>query len=160
MKNLLTNFILFFYPLCSRFMDKRTFMYAACGGGNLVLSWVLFFLFYQFLFLKQNFQLSVIFINSNITLSAYTASAMLCFVISFSIGFLLMKFVVFTESELKGRIQLFRYGVSSIISSIVSWSLLKFLIDILEIYPSISNVISSCLVVIVSYILQKKYSFK
>jgi putative flippase GtrA len=110
--------------------------------------------------LKQNIQLSVIFINNNITLSAYTASAMLCFVISFSIGFLLMKFVVFTESELKGRIQLFRYGVSSIISSIVSWSLLKFLIDILEIYPSISNVISSCVVVIVSYILQKKYSFK
>jgi putative flippase GtrA len=154
MTSTLTKAIMFFYPIFSKFMDKRTFLYAACGGGNLVLSWILFFMFYQFLFTKDNLEFS------QFTLSAYTASAMLCFIISFSIGFLLMKFVVFTESELKGRIQFFRYGVSSLVSSIVSWSLLKFFIDILGIFPSISNVIASCLVVIVSYILQKKYTFK
>jgi len=145
MTSTLTKAIMFFYPIFSKFMDKRTFLYAACGGGNLVLSWILFFMFYQFLFTKDNLEFS-----------QFT----LCFIISFSIGFLLMKFVVFTESELKGRIQLFRYGVSSLVSSIVSWTLLKFFIDILGIFPSISNVIASCLVVIVSYILQKKYTFK
>lgn len=154
MTGTLTKVILFFYPLFSKFMDKRTFMYAACGGGNLVLSWILFFVFYQFLFTKDNIEFS------QFTLSAYTASAMLCFIISFSIGFLLMKYVVFTDSELKGRIQLFRYGISSLISSVVSWLLLKFLIDIMGIYPSVSNVIASCLVVMVSYLLQKKYTFK
>ena len=154
MTGTLTKVILFFYPLFSKFMDKRTFMYAACGGGNLVLSWILFFVFYQFLFTKDNIEFS------QFTLSAYTASAMLCFIISFSIGFLLMKYVVFTDSELKGRIQLFRYGISSLISSVVSWLLLKFLIDIMRIYPSVSNFIASCLVVMVSYLLQKKYTFK
>jgi putative flippase GtrA len=154
MTGTLTKVILFFYPLFSKFMDKRTFLYAACGGGNLVLSWILFFVFYQFLFTKDNIEFS------QFTLSAYTASAMLCFIISFSIGFLLMKNVVFTDSELKGRIQLFRYGISSLISSVVSWLLLKFLIDIMGIYPSVSNVIASCLVVMVSYLLQKKYTFK
>jgi putative flippase GtrA len=135
-------------------MDKRTFLYATCGGGNLILSWILFFVFYQFLFEKKNIELI------QFTISAYTASAILCFSISFSIGFLLMKYVVFTESELKGRIQLFRYGVSSFVSSVVSWILLKFFIDILGFFPSISNVMASCLVVVVSYILQKKYTFK
>ncbi len=154
MTGTLTKVILFFYPLFSKFMDKRTFLYAACGGGNLVLSWILFFVFYQFLFTKDNIEFS------QFTLSAYTASAMLCFIISFSIGFLLMKYVVFTDSELKGRIQLFRYGISSLLSSVVSWLLLKFLIDIMGIYPSVSNVIASCLVVMVSYLLQKKYTFK
>jgi len=149
-----TNVILFFYPLFSKIMGKRTFLYAACGGGNLVLSWILFFLFYQFLFEKNNIDLY------EFTVSAYTASAMLCFFVSFSIGFLLMKYVVFTESELRGRIQLFRYGVSSLISSIISWALLKFFIDFLGIYPSISNAVASCLVVLASYIVQKKYTFK
>lgn len=160
MRRLILGILDFFYPIFNRFMPKQTYYYAACGGGNLVLSWIMFFLFFQFVFIKKNIHFSFTNLQIDFTLSAYTASAIMCFIISFSIGFLLMKFVVFTESELKGRIQLFRYGVSSLISSIVSWMLLKFFIDVINIFPSISNVISSCLVVVVSYLLQKKYTFK
>lgn len=146
----------FFYPLVKRLFDQTTYYYAVCGVGNLVLSWILFFLFFNFVFEKQFFHLNFI----NFTFSAYTLSSIVCFLITFTFGFLLMKYIVFTESGLKGRIQLFRYALSSIISGIISWSLLKMFIEVFDIFPSISNILASCLVVIVSYLLQRKFTFK
>jgi len=145
-----------FYPLFKRFFDKTTYYYAVCGVGNLVLSWVLFFVFFQYVFKKQFFHLNLI----NFTFSAYTLSAIVCFLITFVIGFLLMKFIVFTESGLKGRIQFFRYAVSAVISSSVSWGLLKMFIEVFDFFPSLANILASCLVVVVSYLLQRKFTFK
>jgi putative flippase GtrA len=71
-----------------------------------------------------------------------------------------MKYVVFTASELNGRIQLFRYAISSLISSVLAWVLLKFFIEIIEFYPSVSNVLASCVVVVFSYLMQRKFTFK
>ncbi len=146
----------FFYPLVKRLFDRTTYYYAVCGVSNLVLSWILFFVFFNYVFEKQFFHLDFI----NFTFSAYTLSSIFCFLITFTFGFLLMKYIVFTESGLKGRIQLFRYAVSSIISGIVGWSLLKMFIEVFDIFPSIANILASCLVVAVSYLLQRKFTFK
>ena len=146
----------FFYPLVKRLFDQTTYYYAVCGVGNLVLSWILFFVFFQYVFKKQFFHLEFI----NFTFSAYTLSAIVCFLITFVIGFLLMKYIVFTESGLKGRVQLFRYGLSAIISGMVSWGLLKMFIEVFDFFPSLANILASCLVVIVSYLLQRKFTFK
>ena len=156
MSNLIRRFLDLFYPLVSKIFDKTTYYYAACGVGNLVLSWVLFFIFYQFVFKKDFFHIAFI----DYTLSAYTLSSFLCFIIAFTIGFLLMRNVVFTQSELKGRIQLFRYGLSSLVTWITSWVLLKVFIETLDIYPSIANVIASCIVVVISYLIQRNFTFK
>ncbi|MDC1362124.1 GtrA family protein [Crocinitomicaceae bacterium] len=145
-----------FYPLVSKIFDKTTYYYAACGTGNLVLSWILFFMFFQFVFQKKIFYVEFI----NYSLSAYSLSSFVCFVISFSVGFLLMKYVVFTDSELKGRIQLFRYGVSGLTTWIAHWILLKSFIVLFAFFPSIANVVSSCIVVLISYLLQKRFTFK
>jgi putative flippase GtrA len=146
----------FFYPLVKRLFDQTTYYYAVCGVGNLVLSWILFFIFFQYVFKKHFFHLDFI----NFTFSAYTLSAIACFLISFALGFVLMKYIVFTESGLKGRIQFFRYAVSAMISGMVSWGLLKIFIEVFDIFPSIANILASCLVVIVSYLLQRKFTFK
>lgn len=147
-----------FYPLFARFFDKQTYYYAACGGANLVSSWVFFFLFYQYLFEKRIFNIA--FMGNTYVVSAYTLSSMLCFVIAFSLGFVLNKFVVFTESQLVGRVQLFRYAVSAGFSWLGNYLLLKILIEGLQFYPSIANVFSSFVVVFLSYLLQRKYTFK
>lgn len=145
-----------FYPLVSRIFDKTTYYYAACGTGNLVLSWFLFFLFFQFVFQKKVFYISYI----DYSISAYSLSSFVCFIIAFCVGFLLMKYIVFTKSELKGRVQLFRYGLSALITWFSSWLILKLFIEMLQVYPSIANIISSCIVVIISYLIQKNFTFK
>ena len=156
MVSLIHKILDFFYPLVKRMLDKTTYYYAACGSGNLVLSWLLFFIFFQFVFQKKVFYIEWI----NYSLSAYTLSSFLCFIIAFTIGFLLMKYVVFTKSELKGRIQLFRYALSSLVTWLAHWLILKTFIEMLNIYPSIANITSSCIVVLISYLIQKNFTFK
>ncbi len=50
---IITKIIDFFYPPFSKWMSKQLFRYAACGGGNMVLDWVLYFLIYNLRFLKD-----------------------------------------------------------------------------------------------------------
>ena len=158
MGQLIRRFLDLFHPLFARFFDKQTYYYAACGGVNLVSSWLFFFLFYQYLFEKRIFNMDI---NGEIyVVSAYTLSSILCFVIAFLLGFLMNKFVVFTDSQLIGRVQLFRYAVSSWLSWLCSYLILKTLIEGLQFYPSIANVVASVITVFISYLLQRKYSFK
>ena len=156
MSNLIRKFLDLFYPVVAKIFDKTTYYYAACGTGNLVLSWILFFLFYQFVFEKKLWHISFI----NFTFTPYTLSAFSCFIISFTLGFLMMKYVVFTQSELKGRIQLFRYGISAIITSSANWVLLKTFVEIFYFFPSLANVLSTCIVVVISYLIQRNFTFK
>ena len=153
---LIHSFLDFFYPLFKRFFDRSTFYYAVCGASNLILSWILFFIFYNYLFKKKNWELPLL----NYTLTAYTFTAFLCFIISFSIGFTLLKYVVFTKSQLKGTTQLFRYAVSAIITSFTSWILLKIFIETFNFLPTLANISASCVVVVISYLLQRKFSFR
>jgi putative flippase GtrA len=149
----------FFYPFVGKIIPKKTYYYAACGGGNLLLSWLLFFVFYQFIFDKKMFPIQLP-LDQTFVLTAYTLSSVSCFIISFTIGFLLMKYVVFTGSELKGRVQLFRYALSSALSGVLSWLILKLFVEYLTIYPSIANILASCIVVLFSYLMQRNFSFK
>ena len=156
MSHLIRKFLDLFYPIVSKIFDKTTYYYAACGMGNLVLSWILFFLFYQFVFEKKLWYIEYL----DFVFTPYTLSAFSCFVISFTIGFLLMKYVVFIKSELKGRIQLFRYAISAVITSSANWVLLKGFVEIFEFFPSLANVLSTCLVIIISYLIQRNFTFK
>jgi putative flippase GtrA len=153
---LIHSFLDFFYPLFKRFFDRTTYYYAVCGASNLILSWFLFFIFYNYLFKKKDWELPLL----KFTLSAHTFTAFLCFIISFSIGFTLLKYVVFTKSQLKGTTQLFRYAVSALITSFTSWILLKILIETFNFFPTLANISASCIVVVISYLLQRKFSFK
>jgi putative flippase GtrA len=156
---LITSILDFFYPFVGKMIPKKTYYYAACGGGNLLLSWLLFFVFYQFIFDKKMFPIQLP-LDQTFVVTAYTLSSVSCFIISFTIGFLLMKYVVFTGSELKGRVQLFRYALSSALSGVLSWLILKLFVEYLTIYPSIANILASCIVVLFSYLMQRNFSFK
>jgi putative flippase GtrA len=87
-------------------------------------------------------------------------TAFLCFIISFSIGFTLLKYVVFTKSQLKGTTQLIRYAVSAAITGFTSWILLKIFIETFNFFPTLANISASCVVVVISYLLQRKFSFR
>ena len=48
MSKFITKIIDFFYHPFEKWMSRQLFRYAACGGGNMVLDWVLYFLIYNF----------------------------------------------------------------------------------------------------------------
>jgi hypothetical protein len=137
-----------------RFFDKTTYRYAACGGANTVFDIFLFFIGYNFIFKKQMVELSFIVISPHI------AAFLMSFLFSFPTGFFLMRYVVFKESSLNGRVQLFRYFISVCFSLFLNYVFLKIFVEQLHIYPTVSKVFITFIVVGFSYLAQKYFSFK
>lgn len=135
-------------------MPVQTFRYAVCGGSNTVLGLLIYFISYQYIFEKQNFDFGFFAFKPHI------AALFVSFCINFVVGFILMKFVVFTTSNLKGRIQLFRYLLSFSINLVLNYLLLKLLVEQLHMNALLSQFITTCIVVTLSYISQKHFSFK
>ena len=153
-QNIISQVLDFFYPLFSSFMPKETYRYAATGGANLVLDIILYFLSFHYVFGAQNLDLGFVVISPHI------AAFLLVFPITFSMGFLLAKYITFTQSSLRGKKQLFRYGLTVVGSILLNYFLLNLFVVNLEIYPTPSKMITTVLVVIYSYVVQKYFTFK
>ena len=144
----------FFYPPFKRLMPLQTFRYAACGGTNVVLDITLFFTLYNFVFHKQIVDLGFIAFQPHI------AAFIFSFFITFPIGFLLSKYIVWTESSIKGHVQLFRYFVIVMMNLLMNYFFLKLFVEYLHIYPTIAKLITTVIVILFSYLSQKHYSFR
>lgn len=148
------NVIDFFYPPFKRYFSLQFFRYGVTGALNLVFSWFSYFFIFQVIIQKRLVNLGVV------TLSGHTATLGINFVLILLTGFFLQKYVTFTASELKGRKQLIRYAEVGVFNLLLSYAGLKFLVDVLGVFPSIANVIISVLVTVISYFLQTKYTFR
>ena len=148
------QFIDFFYPPFSRFMNRMTFRYAACGGANTLFDIFLFFISYNFVFDKQIVRLPFI------SISPYIAAFMLSFCITFPIGFLLNRYVVFQGSVIAGRIQFFRYGVTVVVSLLLNYLFLKLFVEWLGLFPTVAKILTTFIVVGFSYLSQSYFTFK
>lgn len=146
--------ILFFYPPFRRMMNQQTFTYAACGGFNTLMDIGLFFFSYNFVFHKQVVDLGFFAFKPHI------AAFLFAFCFSFPSGFFLSKFVVWKESNLRGRIQLFRYFVIVLSNILLNYVGLKLLIEVGGIYPTVAKIMITVVAIIFSYLSQKYYSFK
>lgn len=153
-KDKIISLIDFFYPPFKKLMPLQTFRYAACGGGNTLLGIAVFFVFHEYVFKGK------IFYFKFYALEAHTASNIISFIITLLVGFLLMKYVVFVDSNLKGRIQLFRYTVSSIISLIISTLLLKLFVERFGMNAIVAQLITTVIVIVIAYLSQKHFTFK
>jgi len=156
MIRIIRAFLDFFYPIVSRIFDKTTYYYAVAGSTNLVLGWVLFWVLDHWVIHSKTVKLPLF----EHPVHSYTVIAAACGVFSFLFGFMMMRYVVFTESQLKGRVQFFRYGLSALISATVNWILIKLMVDTFALNASLCNVFASVVVVTISYFLQRKFSFK
>ena len=156
MVNIIRAFLDLFYPLVSRIFDKTTYYYAVAGSTNLVLGWALFWVLDHWIINRKTVELPFF----EHPVHSYSVIAAICGVFSFLFGFLMMRYVVFTESQLKGRVQFFRYGLSALISATVNWILIKLMVDTFAWNASLCNVFASVVVVTISYFLQRKFSFR
>ena len=156
MVSILRAFLDIFYPLVSKLMDKTTYYYAVAGSTNLVLGWLMFAVLDLYVFQNKIITLPLF----DHPVHSYTVVAGICAVFSFLFGFTMMRYVVFTESQLKGRVQFFRYGLSALISATVNWILIKLMVDTFAWNATLCNVFASVVVVTISYFLQRKFSFK
>jgi putative flippase GtrA len=93
-------------------------------------------------------------------MKAHTAALVLSFFVTFPYGFFMSKYVVFSDSAMKGRVQLFRYLMISLFNLFLNTLLLKTLVEVLSFDPILSQVVTIVVVVVFSYIAQRNFSFK
>jgi putative flippase GtrA len=143
-----------FYPLFKKWFSLQTFRYAACGGANTLLD-ILFFSFgYNFIFKKHMLALGFI------TISPHIAALFFDLSITLPTGFYLNRYVVFQHAGLKGHIQLFRYLFVVMFCVIFNYIFLKLFVDHLGRYPTPAKIVTTVIVVILSYTSQTFYFFK
>ncbi|HZH95946.1 MAG TPA: GtrA family protein [Flavisolibacter sp.] len=144
----------FFYPPFRKFMPRQTFRYAACGGGNTLLSLALYSISYNFIFQKEILHLGFV------SFKPHIAALFFATVITFPIGFYLSLYVVFHGSEMKKRTQLFRYFLVVVGCVILNYAGLKLFVEVLHWYPTVSQILNTGIVVLFSYVSQRHFSFK
>jgi len=93
-----------------------------------------------------------------------TITRFVAFVISssttFIIGFLLNKYVVFVDSNIKGRIQLFRYFLAFLLSFVLNYIFLKIMVEYMHLKPIGSQRIATAIIISVSYMVQRHFTFR
>ena len=155
MRRLILGIIDFFYiPPFARWIPLRTFRYIACGGFTTTVDICLFYVSYHFVLHEQMVHLPFV------TVSAYIAAFLMAFCISFPTGFSLSKYVVFPESQLKGRVQLFRYLLIVACCISLNYIFLKFFVEICHLYPTVAKILTAVVIACFSYLTQKNFTFR
>ena len=159
---IITKIIDFFYPPFRKVMSEQLFRYAACGGGNMVLDWVLYFLIYNFVIGHEivNLQFSISNLQFAQAITPHIATLCIVFPITLLTGFWLQKYVTFTASQLNGWRQFFRYVTIVALNLAVNYFGLKLCVEILGWYPTPSKMVITLITVAISYLGQKYYSFR
>lgn len=151
---LIIQIIDFFHTPFRRFIPEETFRYAATGGFNTVLDIFLYFICYNYILDKRIVDLHFV------SVSPHIAAFLIVFPVTFFTGFLLAKYITFTNSEIRGRIQLIRYIISVSGSIFLNYIFLKVLVEFGGLWPTLAKIITTGIVVVYSYFAQKFFTFK
>jgi putative flippase GtrA len=138
----------------AKLMPLQTFRYAITGSINTALDIFLYFIAYNYIFEKQVFH------TPFVAISPHIAAFLFSFVISFCTGFILNRNIAFAGSDLRRRVQLFRYIVIVAVCIILNYVFLKIFVENMGFYPTPSKILTTGIVVCFSYFAQKYYSFK
>lgn len=143
-----------FYPLFRRFMPLQTYHYAACGGSNTVLSFLIYSTFNNFVFKKPYIHIGML------ALKSYNAALFVAFLITFPIGFYLSMYVTFHGSYLKRRVQFARYVLVIIGCLIINYIFLQIFVQGLKMNETIAQIPTTAIVILFNYFSQRHFSFR
>jgi putative flippase GtrA len=153
-RDFLLPIIDFFYPPFKRLMNLKTFRYAVCGAANTALGYIVYYISFKYILRTQDLDVGPFEIKSHM------AALFMSFLISFPFGFFLMKYVVFSDSNLRGRVQLFRYFLGYMINLGLNYVLLKVSVEGLNIYPTVAQMGTILILILLSYLFQRYFTFR
>lgn len=160
---IITFLVDFSYRPFRRYFPQQLFRYAVCGGGNMLLDWVLYFVLYNFVIGHHLVYIPLSFLSSNLAplcLTPHIAALCVVFPITLFTGFWLNKYVTFTQSSLQTHSQLFRYLLIVALNLALNYFGLKLCVDFWSWYPTPSKMLITILTVIISFFGQKYFSFR
>jgi putative flippase GtrA len=143
----------FFYQPFEKIVSRQFFRYGVVGSANMLLDWVLYFAVFHYVLKKEMLYLYFV------TVSSHIAAALIVFPITLITGFLGQKYVTFTASALRGKVQLLRYMSVVAVNIVIIYLGLKFLVEVLHIYPTPSKIMITLVSTLFSYLMQHNFAF-
>lgn len=143
----------FFYPPFKRWFTLHTFRYMASGGITVSSGIIGYFIIFNFILHQQDVRVGQYLITAPIA-ALFLESA-----VTFCVGFMLNKYLVFTQSTLVGRVQLFRYATVYGTNILLNYALMKILVEGFQFYPTIAKALITIVLAVFSYFSQKYFSF-
>ncbi len=138
-----------------KILDNKIVRYFFSAGTATVVDVSVYFVAFNFIYQKQDIHLFNL-----VVLSAPTGSLMLSYTCGLITNFLITKYLVFTESDLRGVHQLMRYVLVAVFILFINYLFMSFLIKNLEWFPTIARIVSALTIGILSFIIHKFYSFR
>lgn len=158
MRKALLKIIDFFYTPFSRWLSLHTFRYMVSGGSTALCGIVSYYIAYNWILHQQNFEVDYPLLPKLVT--GHSLALVLSTFASFVWGFTLNKYLIFTKSTLKGRVQIFRYAAVMGINLGLNFAMLKYMVEGLHFYPSVSQAFITITLSLCSYFAQKHFTFR
>lgn len=154
MKRFLTRLIdALYFPFLRKYLPPDLFRYAFCGGVTVLFDWLLFFVCYNYVFDKINWDIGIF------VFSPYVASKLVSSPIAALTGFWLQKNITFQASPLRGATQLFRYLLVYAVNLLINILGIKLLHEQFGFWATPANMTVTVITVIFSYLMQKHFTF-
>ncbi len=154
MRKFALKIIDFFYPPFRRWFSLHTFRYMASGGITVSTGIIGYFIIFNYILHQEDVKIGEYLITAPIA-ALFLESA-----VTFIVGFMLNKYLVFTQSTLVGRIQLFRYATVYGTNILLNYALMKILVEGFQFFPSVAKALITIVLAIFSYFSQKYFSFR
>ena len=144
---------LYIAPL-KRLVSRDIFAYGLCGGANMALDTLWYFVIYHYIVAERFIDLGVVVVSPHI------ASLIVVFPITFFTGFWLNRNVAFRATEYKTRGQLIRYALSVLGSIALNYLCMKLFVEHLYIWPTPSKMLTTAVSVVYSFLAAKYFTFR
>ena len=142
-----------YIPVVRRFISRELFGYGLCGGANMLLDTLWYFLLYHYVVCERFINLGIV------VMSPHIASLCLVFPITFFTGFWLNRNVAFRVTHLRTQKQLFRYALSVVGSIVINYLCMKLFVELLNIWPMPSKMLTTVISVIYSFLVARYFTF-
>ncbi|MBR4994825.1 MAG: GtrA family protein [Alistipes sp.] len=144
---------IFYIKPFSLLLSKQMFRYAACGGGNMVLDLVWYYIIYHYVVAERFIDLGVV------VVSPYISSLVVVFPITFLTGFWLNRNVAFCATQFGSGGQLVRYALSVVGSILLNYVCLKLFVEVCAIWPTPAKALTTAVCVVYSYLAGRYFTF-
>jgi putative flippase GtrA len=130
------------------------FRYAVCGGVNMVLDVVWYYIIYHYIVAQRFIDLGVV------VMSPHVASLVVVFPITFFTGFWLNRNVAFRSVEVGQGRQLLRYVLSVVGSILLNYVCIKLFVEVVGIWPTPAKALTTVVSVVYSYLAGRYFTFR
>lgn len=144
----------FYISPISKIVPQQIFRYGVCGGANMVLDIIWYYIIYHYIVALRYIDLGVV------VISPHVAALILVFPITFFTGFWLNRNVAFRATEVGHGMQLLKYALSVVGSILVNYICIKLFVEVCHIWATPAKALTTIISIAYSYLAGRFFTFK